>query len=139
LRKSQRQICNIAVRKLLHGKPAVEALGNLYNTFIRHHKEHHLTETLFIQTDDQRFIRLGGLLADLRERASEWVQLVSGVIKWGIEQGEIVQCDVEKVSEVIIGMILGVTVVQSMGQLQEDLGDYRETVFQLVLDGIKRI
>jgi AcrR family transcriptional regulator len=125
-------------KAVANSKTAIEALNNLYTTFIRHHKDHHLTETLFIQTDDQRFIRLGGLLTNLRERASEWVQLVGGVIKWGIEQGELVSCNVEKVSQVMIGIILGVTIQQSMGQLAEDLDGYRQTVFLLALDGIRK-
>jgi AcrR family transcriptional regulator len=93
---------------------AVEALENLYSTFLHHHKEYHLTETLFVQTDDQRFIRLGGLLSNLRQRATEWVQLVGGVLKWGIERNELVDCDVEKMAKVIIGMILGITLQQRM-------------------------
>ena len=117
---------------------AAEALSNLYAAFIRHHKEYHLPESIFVQVGDQRFIRLDGLLSKLREQASGWVQMISAVVKRGIESGELICCDVEKVAKCIIGMILGITVQASMGQIKEDLEVYNGTVFQIVMRGIKK-
>jgi AcrR family transcriptional regulator len=116
---------------------ATDALSNLYGAFVRHHQEHHLIESIIVQVGDQRFIRLG-LLAKLRERTGDWVRTVGGIIQLGIDRNELVACDVEKMATSIIGLILGIIVQQGMGQIQEELDEYNQTLFQLVMGGIQK-
>jgi len=117
---------------------ATEALNNLYLTFVKYHQEHQgFIETLILQADEQRALKLGDLIINLRGKATDWVDLVSEVLKWGIQKGEFAELEVNKVANVIIGMIVGLIIQSKIGQISEELGSYRDTMFQMLLEGIK--
>lgn len=118
---------------------AIAILYRLYDTFISYHQEKKgFIETLFVQVDQQLFLRLGGLVSGLKSKAEVWRDLIRSVLQKGIEQGEFKQFDAEKMSQIIIGMIIGIIVQHEMGQTDIDLVDYRSLVFQLTLDGLEK-
>lgn len=126
-------------RVIAEGKSATETLYGLYDTFIQYHRERHgLIETLFMQVDEQVFIRLGDLVRGLKNKSSEWVELVSRVLQAGITGGEFVSFDVDKMAKTIIGLILGIILQYEMGRINEDLDDYRQAIFQLAMYGIHK-
>lgn len=113
----------------------MDALAKLYDIFIQFHSERRgFIEALFQQTS----IGLGEVVQGLKNKSNEWTELVSRLLEWGIERGEIVPCEVEKVAKVIIGLILGIIIQAETGQIGEDLRDYRTTVFQVTLEGLIR-
>lgn len=116
---------------------AVEALYSLYDTFTQYHRERlGFIETLFMQVDERTAIRLGDLVHGLQDKASNWSFLVGKVLQWGIDRGEFVEFEVEKVAKAIVGLIIGLIFQYEMGQIQGDLADYRKTVLKLALEGI---
>ncbi len=118
---------------------AVETLYALYDTFIQYHRERRdFAETLFVQVDEQIFLRLGDLVRGLKNKSSEWVELVSGVLQKGIDAGEFIPCDIDRMAKTIIGLILGLILQYEMGRIDEDLENFQTTLFQLVLQGIKK-
>lgn len=120
-------------------KTAVDALYGLYDAFIEYHRERKgFIDTLFVQVDGQILYRLGGVVGGLKSKASVWKEIVGHTIQWGIERGEFSQIDVERVSNTVVGMILGLIVQFEMGQINEDLAGYRDAVFKLILEGIKQ-
>lgn len=124
---------------LQKSESAVENLHALYDVFISYHNENKgFADTLLVQTDDQLFARLGHLADGLKAKFTEWVEFVAGVLQKGIVQGEFIAMDVKKVAKIIIGIIFGIIVENKMGQIDEDLFNYRESVFQLVLGGIRK-
>ena len=126
-------------RALENQGTAVETLYSLYDTFIQYHRDRKgFIETLFVQVDDQIFFRLGDLVRGLKNKSSEWVEMVNRVLQMGIDSGEFVRFDVDKMAKTIIGMILGIIIQYEMGRIDEDLVNYRQSVFQLVLDGIQK-
>ncbi len=119
-------------------KTAIETLYALYDTFIEYHQEKRgFIETLFVQVDEQILFHLGDLVRGLKNKSSEWVELVSRVLQKGIDNGEFVRFDVDKMSKTIIGMILGIIIQYEMGRIDEDLANYRSAVFQLAMEGIR--
>jgi TetR/AcrR family transcriptional regulator len=118
---------------------AGETLYALYDTFIQYHRERRdFAETLFVQVDEQIFLRLGDLVRGLKNKSSEWVELVSGVLQKGIDAGEFIPCDIDRMAKTIIGLILGLILQYEMGRIDEDLENFQTTLFQLVLHGIKQ-
>ncbi|MGD9155859.1 MAG: hypothetical protein PVG90_10240, partial [Bacillota bacterium] len=65
------------------------------------------------------------------------LELVSQVLSWGIERGELKSVDVMKTAQIIIGMVLGLILQHEMGQYSGEISDYRAALFELVLEGIK--
>ena len=118
---------------------AVEALNNLFETFIQYNRERRgFIEAVFVQVDQQSSVRLGDVVIGLREKSSEWIGMVGNVLQWGIEQGEFDPFDVDRMAKAIIGLILGLIIQSGMGQIKEDLSAYRDTLFQLILEGIRK-
>jgi AcrR family transcriptional regulator len=118
-------------------RPAIDTLYCLYDTFIQFHRERkNFIETLFIQVDQQNLIRLGNMALGLKNRSSEWLEIVGGVLQNGMNDGEFITFDVNKMAKAIIGMIFGIIMQDDMGKIDEDLGKYRQTVFQLAMKGI---
>jgi AcrR family transcriptional regulator len=119
------------------GRPAVDTLYCLYDIFIQFHRERkNFIETLFIQADGQNLIRLGNLALGLKARSAEWLEIVGRVLQKGINDGEFITFDVNKMAKVIIGMIFGIIIQDDMGKIDEDLDTYRQTIFQLAMKGI---
>lgn len=117
---------------------AVDALYSLYEAFIEYHRDRKgFIDTLFVQIDDQILYRLGGVVGGLKSKASVWMEIVGNMIRWGIERGEFEPVDVERISKTIVGMILGLIIQFEMGQIKEDLINFRDAVFKLIFDGIK--
>jgi AcrR family transcriptional regulator len=122
---------------IAEGKSATETLYGLYDTFIQYHRERRgLIETLFVQVDEQIFLHLGDLVRGLKNKSSEWVEMVSRVLREGIAAGEFVDFDVDKMAKTIIGLILGIIIQYEMGRIGDDLDHYRESIFQLAMYGI---
>ncbi len=121
-------------------KTAVDALYGLYDAFIEYHRERKgFIDTLFVQVDGEILYRLGSVVGGLKSKASVWMEIVGNTIQWGIERGEFSQVDVERMSKTIVGMVLGLIIQFEMGQINEDLADYRDAVFRLIFEGIKEI
>lgn len=118
---------------------AVDALYSLYEAFIEYHRDRKgFIDTLFVQIDDQILYRLGGVVGGLKSKASVWMEIVGNMIQWGIERGEFEPVDVERISKTIVGMILGLIIQFEMGQVKEDLVNFRDAVFKLIFDGIRQ-
>jgi AcrR family transcriptional regulator len=116
---------------------AINALSNLYETFIQYNLERRgFIEAVFVQVDQQSSVRLGDVVIGLKEKSSEWTGLVSKVLQWGIERGEFERFEVDKMAKAVIGLILGLIIQSEMGQIKEDLSNYRDTLFRLILEGI---
>jgi AcrR family transcriptional regulator len=116
---------------------AVNALNNLYETFIQYNRERRgFIEAVFVQVDQQSSVRLGDAVIGLREKSSEWAEMVTKVLQWGIERGEFDQFEVDKMAKTVIGLILGLIVQSEMGQIKEDLSTYRDTISRLILESI---
>lgn len=116
---------------------AVKALDGLYETFIQYNRERRgFIEALFVQVDQQTSVRLGDLLRGLKNKSSEWTDLVAGVLQKGIDQGEFAPFEVNQMAEVIIGMILGLIIQSEMGRIKADLSVYKGTLFRLAFEGI---
>jgi AcrR family transcriptional regulator len=117
---------------------AVDSLYSLYDAFIEYHRDRKgFIDTLFVQIDDQILYRLGGVVGGLKSKAAAWMEIVGKTIQWGIERGEFGPVDVERISQTIVGMILGLIIQFEMGQIKEDLAGFRDAVFKLIFDGIK--
>lgn len=118
---------------------AVDALYGLYEAFIEYHRDRKgFIDTLFVQIDDQILYRLGGVVGGLKSKASVWMEIVGNMIQWGIERGEFEPVDVERISKTVVGMILGLIIQFEMGQIKEDLVNFRDAVFKLIFDGIRK-
>lgn len=118
-------------------RSAIDTLNCLYDTFVQFHRERkNFIETLFIQVDQQNLIRLGNMALGLKSRSSEWLQIIGRVLQKGINNGEFIKFDVNKMAKTIIGMIFGIIIQDEMGKIDEDLDKYRQTIFQLVMHGI---
>jgi AcrR family transcriptional regulator len=116
---------------------AVAALHQLYDIFIHYHTERsEFAKTLFVLADPQTSIRLGELVRGLKDNAMQWTESVSQLLALGIENGELVTFEVDKMSKLIIGLILGMIMQLEMGQIVGDLSDYRESFFRLTLEGL---
>jgi len=121
-----------------NSESAVDALYGLYEAFIKYHRGRKgFIDTLFLQVDNQILYRLGGVVGGLKSKSSAWVENVQSTIQRGIDRGEFSPIDVERVSKVIIGTILGLIIQYEMGRIDEDLAGYRDAFFKLILEGIK--
>ncbi|HEY8464111.1 MAG TPA: TetR/AcrR family transcriptional regulator [Bacillota bacterium] len=117
---------------------AIDALHKMFDVFIEYHQERKdFVETLFVQVDKQNLFKLSGLVGGLKNKASVWVEQVAKVLAWGIERGEFKPVDIFKTAQIIVGMILGLIMQHETGQTPEAILDYRDTLFQLVLEGIR--
>jgi AcrR family transcriptional regulator len=117
---------------------AIDALHRMCDVFIKYHQEKKwFIESLFLQVDQQQYFRLGELVEGLKTKASVWLELVSQVLSWGIERGELKSVDVMKTAQIIIGMVLGLILQHEMGQYSGEISEYRAALFELVLEGIK--
>lgn len=122
---------------VVNPESATDALYALYDAFIEYHRERKgFIDTLLVQVEDQILYRLGGVVGGLRSKASVWMEIVENTIQWGIERGEFGPVDVERISKTIVGMILGLITQYEMGQIKEDLANFRDAVFKLIFDGI---
>jgi AcrR family transcriptional regulator len=118
---------------------AVNALHRMCDVFIEYHRERKwFMESLFLQINQQQYFRLGELVEGLKTKASVWLELVSQVLSWGIERGELQPLDVAKTAQIIIGMVLGLILQHEMGQFSGEIDEYRAALFKLTLEGIKR-
>ncbi len=118
---------------------AIDTLYALYDTFIQFHRERKgLVATIFLQVDEAIFIHLGDMVRGLKNKSSEWVEMLSRVLQRGIAGGEFVAFDVERMAKTIVGMILGIIIQYEIGRLDEDIDLFRPTVFQLALKGIQK-
>jgi len=123
---------------VVNPESATNALYALYDAFIEYHRDRKgFIDTLLVQVEDQILYRLGGVVGGLKSKASVWMEIVGSTIRWGIERGELVPVDVERISKTIVGMILGLIIQYEMGQIKEDLASFRDAVFKLIFDGIK--
>jgi TetR/AcrR family fatty acid metabolism transcriptional regulator len=117
---------------------ATDALHRMFDVFVEYHRERKgFLESLFLQVDQQQYFRLGELVGGLKNKALVWVELVAKILRWGIERGEFKQLDVHKTAQILIGMVLGLILQHGMGQYSGEISEYRETLLELVLDGIK--
>ena len=117
---------------------ALDALHKMFDVFVDYHRERtDFVETLFVQVDKQNLFQLSGLVGGLKNKAMVWVELVAKVLRWGIERGEFKPVDVLKTAQIIVGMILGLIIQHETGQTSEEIPEYRDTLFQLALNGIK--
>lgn len=117
----------------------VDALYKLYDIFIQYHSERSgFAEALFIQADPQTSARLGELIRGLKNKATQWRELVGQLLALGVEKGEFVPFDVDKMAQVIVGLILGMIVEVEMGQITEDLSGYRQPLFKMILEGLRK-
>lgn len=117
---------------------AVEALQNLYDTFVAyHHERDGFIETLFLQVDRKDAIRLDSMVTGLQKKASVWLELVGSVLRRGMEAGEFKPLEIEPTARIIIGMIIGMIIQHEMGSSGLGLTQYRDSLFQLVLEGLK--
>lgn len=118
---------------------AIAALYSLYDTFINYHRERRgFIETLFVQADQQVSFRLGGMVSGLKNKAATWRMIVGKVLRAGIAGGELRRFDVNIMSHVVIGIIIGIIIQQASNQNVVELDEYRKTVFALVLEGLKK-
>jgi AcrR family transcriptional regulator len=117
---------------------ARDALHRMFDVFVEYHQERKgFMESLFLQVDQQQYFRLGELAQGLKSKASVWVELVAKILHWGIERGELKPMEVVKTAQILIGMVLGLILQHEMGQYSGEISEYRETLLELVLEGIK--
>ena len=117
---------------------ALDALHKMFDVFIEYHRERKdFIETLFVQVDKQNLFHLSGLVGGLKSRAQVWVEQVAKVLHWGIERGEFKPVEVMKTAQIIVGMILGLIIQHETSQTSEEIPEFRNDLFALVLSGIK--
>lgn len=117
---------------------AVEALQKLYDTFIAyHHEQNVFIETLFFQVERKYTFRVNSVVAGLQKKASVWLELVSSVLRRGMDTGEFRPLEIEPTARMIIGMIIGMIIQHEMGNSEQGLDQYRDSLFRLVLEGLK--
>lgn len=116
---------------------AVTALYQLFAIFIQyHHERSELAESFYMQVDPQISNRLRALVKGLKNKAVQWTELVSRVLTLGVERGELAPCEVDKTAKVIVGVVLGMILQLEMGQITNDLRDYRAPLFKVILEGL---
>ncbi|HBE79228.1 MAG TPA: hypothetical protein DDW65_15865 [Firmicutes bacterium] len=125
------------VEAIENSTTAEDALSKLYDTFIKYNRERRgFIKALFVQVDQQPSVGMAEILRGLKGKTAEWTRLVGQVLQGGIDRGESDSFDVERMAKVVIGLILGLIVQSEMGQIKEDLSNYRDTLFRLILKGI---
>jgi AcrR family transcriptional regulator len=118
---------------------AVDALYKMYDVFIEFNRERKgFVESLFLQADQQSFFRLSGVVGGLKNRASVWNQLVAKVLQWGIERGEFKRLDVNKLAQVIVGMIIGLIIQNQIVPPDTGFDSFGDVMFEMTLEGIRK-
>jgi AcrR family transcriptional regulator len=118
---------------------AEDALHRMYDVFIKFNQEQKgFVESLFIQTEQQNFFRLSGVVGGLKNRAAVWNELVAKVLQWGIRRGEFKKLDVAKLTQVIVGMIVGLIIQNQIFSPGKRFDSFGDVMFEMTLEGIRK-
>lgn len=126
-------------RVILEFTTAKNALDKLYDTFIQYGRERRgLIKAIFLQIEQQPSLRMREIVLGLKQKTGEWAKLVAYVLQKGIDRGEFTGFNVERMAKSVIGLILGLIIQSELGQITEDLSNYKATVFHLIFGDVAR-
>lgn len=126
-------------RVILNFTTAEHALNELFDTFIQYSRERRgLIKAIFLQIEQQPSLRMREVVLRLKEKTGEWVKLMAYVLQKGIDRGEFKGFSIERMANSVIGLILGLVIQSELGQIKEDLSNYRDSVFRLIFGDISR-
>lgn len=116
---------------------AENTLNKLYDTFIQYNRERRgLIKAIFLQIEQQPSLRMREIVLRLKEKTGEWVKLIADVLQKGIERGEFKGFSVERMANSVVGLIIGLVFQSELGQIKEDLTNYRDSVNHLIFGSI---